>query len=167
MDGYRLFQKGRAKLEESCSLSRGSSDAQKSTTGTVEALQNALKIREVIFKGNVSVDHFYWTKTIRQTKPYLGHLSKLWKVHRTCFMWVTSAVQIFVGGTVQQLMLSVKFQDCLGGLLPHTNIRDVPSRNEALLDSQTEETCFEIPWSVIALAVVITVLWSLGFGWAY
>lgn len=82
-------------------------------------------------------------------------------------MWVTSAAQIFTGRTVEQLTLSMKFLECLGGLLPHTNIRDVPSRNEALLDSQTKKTCFEISWSVIALATVITVLWSGGFGWAW
>lgn len=63
-------------------------------------------------------------------------------------------------------MSSIKFLECLRGLLPHINVRDVPSRNEALLDSQTKKTCFEISWSVIALAIVITALWSLGFGWA-
>lgn len=130
-----------------------------------------VKIREVIFKDDLkdeddsrriiqkATSTDLQTKTTRPTKPYLGHLSKLWKVHRTWFMTGDFSHPDFFGeNSTAAHMLSIKFLECLGGLLPRTNVKDVPSSNEALLDSEIEKTCFEIPWSVTALAIVVRVL---------
>lgn len=101
------------------------------------------------------------TKTVRPMRQYLGHLSKLQITKNPVLNGLLQPPKHLLEEQTIANISSIKFRKCVETCFLTLT---VPARKEALLDllhSNQENLLSFISWLAIALAAVITILWSL------